>query len=103
MLTMDKSCIVSVNQVDAIKLNSRISTTLTQFISTNGPTRVVNNLAAVLGIDTSQIKIVGLKQGSVIIDYYIDASVVTTSPSDDPNSVLVTDRSQANSILSTST
>ncbi len=104
-MTNDPTCVVGIKQLNSIKMNTRIEVTLQQFISTSGPTKLINNLAATLGIDTSQIKIVGIRAGSVIIDYFVSEKPVWTDPSVDTNSVLVTNstREAASASLSTPT
>jgi hypothetical protein len=105
IVTNDPGCVVGVKQLNSIKMNTRIEVTIQEFISTSGPTKLINNLAATLGIDTSQIKIVGLREGSVIIEYFISEKPVWSDPSVDSNAVLITNstREAASSFLSTPT
>lgn len=99
IVTNDPDCIVSLRQVDSIQLNTRIQTTVAEFMKADGPTAFVNSLAAVLGLDTSQIKIVGIREGSVVLNYYIQSQVVKDDPSVDPNTVSVTNQSAVAEIL----
>jgi len=56
--------------------------TLEEFYSDGGTTRFVDRLAASLGIDRSRIKTVAVYEGSVIVDFFIEA--LSTS-SEDPS------------------
>lgn len=51
----------------------RMEWTLAEFYADGGTTRFVDRMAAVLGIDVSQIKVVAVYEGSVIIDFFIES------------------------------
>lgn len=100
VVTDNPKCLVGVAQVDAIIINTRIQTTMAAFVANDGPTKFVNNLMAVLGVTFNQVKIVGLKEGSLIINYVVQSSDSYTDPLVDPNTVVVTDSSKVAAILS---
>ena len=75
-------CTVYVEPRDAIQTKVRMEWTLDEFYSDGGTTRFVDRLAASLGIDRSRIKTVAVYEGSVIVDFFIEA---LSSSDDDPS------------------
>lgn len=51
----------------------RMEWTLAEFYSDGGTTRFVDRLAASLGIDSYRIKTVAVYEGSVVVDFTIEA------------------------------
>lgn len=68
-----EGCIVTVRPVDAIKCNVRMQWTLAEFYAEGGVTSFADRVAGALGIHASQIKIVAVYKGSVVVDYFISA------------------------------
>jgi hypothetical protein len=52
--------------------------TLEEFYADGGTTRFVDRIAAVLGVHTSRIKTVAIYEGSVIVDFFIEALAQAT-------------------------
>lgn len=105
MITNDPNCVIVVKQINSIKLNARIAVSIQDFVANSGPTKLINSLAAILGIDTSQIKIVGMREGSIIIEYFISDKPTWSDPTVDSNTVIITNstREAASSVLSSPT
>lgn len=66
-------CEIHVTPVDAILCNVRLEWTLDEFYSSGGTTSFTDRVSAALGIHASQIKIVAVYEGSVVVDYIIQA------------------------------
>lgn len=60
------------------------------FYNNNGPTTFITNICAFLNIDPGRLKIVGIKNGSIIVQSIITVSgqslATSTQASTDPNS-----------------
>ena len=57
--------------------------TVEAFFSDGGATSFANRLASVLGIHTSRIKVVGVYEGSVVVNYVIEPDATTVTGSTD--------------------
>ena len=66
-------CIVYIEPKDAIMTKVRLDWTLEDFYADGGTTRFVDRLAASLGISAHRIKTVAVYEGSVIVDFYVEA------------------------------
>ena len=66
-------CDLMIKPRDAIMTKVRMEWTLAEFYSDGGTTRFVDRLAASLGIDSNRIKTVAVYEGSVVIDFIIEA------------------------------
>lgn len=65
VVTGDLNCLVRVRLTAAVQLTLRFAININDFFSTNGPTRLVDRMCAILGIvDQSTVKIVGVYNGS---------------------------------------
>ena len=74
------NCIVRVRLTNSIQLTLRFSMNINDFFNTNGPTRLIDRMAAVFQIaDQSRIKIVSVYSGSV----FIVVSITSDAPNDD--------------------
>jgi len=64
--------------------------TLDEFYADGGTTRFVDRIAAVLGVHRSRIKTVAVYEGSVIVDFFIEAisDVIGSNENDSPLDVL---------------
>lgn len=65
------NCTLNIEPVDQIRVKVRMDWTLSAFFAEGGTTRFVDRLASALGIHASNIKIVAVYQGSVIVDFAI--------------------------------
>lgn len=64
-------CTLTIQPRDAIQCAVRLEWTFSDFFADGGTTKFVDRLAASLGIHGSEIKIVSVYEGSLIIDYFI--------------------------------
>lgn len=67
------NCEVTIKPVDAILCNVRLQWTFAEFYAAGGTTSFVDRVSAVLGIHASQIKVVATYEGSVVIEFLIEA------------------------------
>ena len=67
-------CEIMIKPRDAIMTKVRMEWTLAEFYADGGTTRFVDRLAASLGIAANRIKTVAVYEGSVVIDYIIEAT-----------------------------
>lgn len=65
------NCTIWIESVNVILTNVRMNWTLSQFYKNGGTTVFTNNLASSLDIKPSFVKILSVKQGSVIVDFQI--------------------------------
>lgn len=75
------NCQVRVRLSSFIQLSARIDIPIADFYSNNGVTSFITNICAFLGIDTGRMKIVGVREGSTIIE-----AVIQTTASDSTSS-----------------
>lgn len=66
-------CEITVRPKDSIATKVRMEWTMSEFYGDGGTTRFVDRMAAALGIDRSRIKVMSVYEGSVIVDFFIDA------------------------------
>jgi hypothetical protein len=64
-------CELQIQPRDAIMTNVRMEWTMEEFFDSGGTTAFIDRLCASLGIHASTVKVVGVKAGSVVIDYEI--------------------------------
>jgi hypothetical protein len=74
VVNRNPNCIVRVRYIDAVKVNMRLTTTLEEFYQNNGVASFIDKLTSFLGIETSRLKIVNIRRGSVIVDFFIDSA-----------------------------
>lgn len=67
-----KDCVLKLETTDSIQLSFRLQSTVQEFYSTGGTDKFVRNLASALGINTSRIRILGVYEGSVVVDSAIE-------------------------------
>lgn len=70
---LTQGCEITVEPRDAIMTKVRLEWTLAEFYADGGVTRFVDRMAASLGISAHRIKTVAVYEGSVIIDFSIEA------------------------------
>lgn len=73
-------CTIHVKPVDAIQSAVRLDWTMAEFYGGGGVTSFTDRVAAVLGIHASQIKVVAVYEGSVIIEYAVEADEEEADP-----------------------
>ena len=56
-----------------IQLSTRIDIPIADFYANNGLTSFITNICAFLGIDTGRLKIVGVREGSTVLDVLIQS------------------------------
>jgi len=66
-------CDIVVEPRDAIMTKVRMEWSLAEFYSDGGTTRFVDRLAASLGINANRIKTVAVYEGSVVVDFIVEA------------------------------
>lgn len=65
-------CELEVNYVDGIVSNVRMEWTIDEFYGAGGVTSFIDRVSAALGIHASQMKVVAVYTGSVVVDYAIE-------------------------------
>lgn len=65
-------CEITVKPEDAILSNVRMQWTMDEFYASGGTTSFTDRVAAALGIHASQIKVVAVYKGSVVVEYLIE-------------------------------
>ncbi len=65
-------CVLELETMDSIQLSFRLQSTVSDFYSTGGTDKFVRNLASAIGINTSRIRILGVYEGSVVVDSVIE-------------------------------
>ena len=71
---LNKGCLVEISSRDAIQCNVRMEWTFAEFFASGGTTTFVDRLSASLGIHASEIKVVSVYEGSLVIDYELVSS-----------------------------
>lgn len=70
------NCQVQVRVTSSIKISMRLDIQVSDFYKNTGTTNFIDNIAAFLNIDPGRIRIVGVRTGSVIVDYFIAAQAM---------------------------
>ena len=81
-LTGDASCDIHIELTNAVKGSTRYEIDIDEFFDKDGPTAFIDNIAYVLGIDHSRIRITSVQRGSTIIYFDIDGSQQPSSLND---------------------
>jgi hypothetical protein len=81
VLNGKNNCQVRVRLSNYVKLSARLSIPVLDFYNNNGPTTFITNICAFLNIDPGRLKIVGIRNGSIVIDAYITSPTVALSSS----------------------
>lgn len=74
---LDEDCTIKVTDVQVIQTAVRLDIDIDSFFSGGGVTSFTDNIAGALGIHASNIKVVSVYEGSVVVDYYIVATTTT--------------------------
>lgn len=77
----DYDCDVKVELVNSVQVTARFSTTVPDFIADNGVSRFIDRICAFLGISTDRLKIVDVREGSAIVEFYIEEDTMESSSS----------------------
>jgi len=80
-------CVIDIKPQRRIACSVRMKWTMTEFFASGGTTKFVDRLASSLGIFASQIKIVSLFEGSLVIDYDILSKSDDTNDEDETESL----------------
>ena len=73
VVTGDINCMVRVSLTNSIQLTARFSMSIDEFYDMDGETKFIDRMCAVLKVtDTSRLKIVGIYEGSVIIQSFLE-------------------------------
>jgi len=75
-----KNCLIEISPRDVIKTKIRLEWTLDEFYASGGTLRFAERIALALGIEPSRIKTVNVYQGSVIVDFLIEAILGDPEP-----------------------
>lgn len=65
-------CMISLEFYDSVQSNVRMEWTMDEFFASGGTTSFIDRVSAALGIHASQMKVVAVYQGSVVVDYVIE-------------------------------
>jgi len=100
---MTPFCTIRVDPYEAIQSNVRMSWTMDEFFEKGGPTSFIDRVSAALGIHASQMKVVAVYEGSLVVDYEIapeetEDSSTTTSSSSSSSSTSVSVAAQLRAI-----
>lgn len=68
---LTKNCTIFIEPVDSIQASVRMNWTLNQFFADGGTTKFVDRVAASLGIRATNIKVVSVYTGSVVVDFQV--------------------------------
>lgn len=66
-------CEVTIVPKKAVIANVRMEWTLTEFYADGGTSKFADRIASALGIHSSRIKVVAVYEGSVVVNYHIEA------------------------------
>ena len=75
-----KNCLIEITPREAIKTKLRMEWTLQEFYAEGGTIRFAERVASALGIEPSRIKTVNVYEGSVIVDFFIEAIINEPEP-----------------------
>lgn len=66
------NCIVTVVKKKTVRIAMRLDLDVSDFYSNIGETSFKDKISALLGVHPSQVKIVGIRKGSTIVDFYVE-------------------------------
>lgn len=78
-----EKCTIKLSTKNSVALSFRLDMTVDDFFNSNGASTFLSRMSAALGISTSRIRIVGVYEGSVVIESQIlqDDTVTDNSSS----------------------
>lgn len=94
-MLMGEDCELLIKLVDVVAVNAKLEMSFDEFFKTDGPTRFIDNVAAVLNIEPSKIKIAKIAEGSVIIDFFVIPVEMPDAAADEPEPLIVSDEETA--------
>ena len=71
VLNGNANCLVTVQTQNSLYVTVRYQTTVDQFFSSNGPSTFIDQLAALLGVATYNVRVVNVVVGSAIVNGYV--------------------------------
>lgn len=75
-------CQIRLEFYDSIQTNVRMSWTMDEFYASGGVTSFVDRVSAALGIHASQMKVVAVYTGSVVVDFVVESDSQSTDSVD---------------------
>lgn len=85
-----QNCVLQIAPRDAIQTMVRMEWTVNEFFDNGGTTKFIDRVSGALGIHASNIKVVSIYEGSLVINYDIviedEAEEETTNNTSDSNS-----------------
>eukprot|EP00117_Sycon_ciliatum_P004440 scpid3684/ scgid8813/ len=81
-ITLEDDCLLDVMPLDVVRASIRMQWTLDEFYAEGGTTNFVDRLAGSLGIHASNIKVVTVYEGSVVVEFEIYADEADSSNAD---------------------
>jgi len=66
---IERFCTITIDEKDSIMTRIRLDWTLEEFFEDGGSTHFIDRLCGALGIHASDVKVVAVYEGSVIVDY----------------------------------
>ena len=68
MVNGKENCQVQIRLSNHLRLTARLEIPISDFYNNDGATTFLTNICAFLGIDTGRMKIVGIREGSTIVE-----------------------------------
>jgi len=80
------SCQFVIQLIQRVQVTSKLNMSFDDFLATDGPTSFVDNVAALLKVSPSRIKVTKIVRGSVVINFSVLSSIppVPKTPEEDP-------------------
>lgn len=72
IMNSNPKCLVTIHKTDSVFLTIHMEGSIAEFYENMGTAAFIDKIAALLGIHPSELKIVGLRVGSVIVDTFIE-------------------------------
>jgi hypothetical protein len=79
LLTGDTNCELYLEVTNSVKGSVRYSMDIDEFFKQDGPTKFVDNLVMILGIDPSRVRVTSVERGSSIVNFDLDGSKQPTT------------------------
>jgi len=71
-------CEIEITPKNAVMANVRMQWSLTDFYADGGTSKFADRVASALGIHASRIKVVAVYEGSVVVEYTVEAETTET-------------------------
>jgi hypothetical protein len=79
IVTGDASCQVRVTLSSNVQITARLMVNISTFFDNGGVATFIDRMCSFLNITTDRLKVVGVYEGSAIVDSYITPTVTTTA------------------------